>query len=511
MNRFAPFIFLLFLPFLSKAQQGYQPRYFKDSLSRIEKIRSVKPVVDKLFKEHAEKNHLPGFVYGIIVDGKLLYTGQLGYTDIEKKTAATTSSAFRIASMSKSFTAMAIVQLRDAGRLDLDDAASTYIPQMKGIKYLTTDAPEITIRHLLNHLGGFPEDNPWGDRQLADKDEELMDLLDGISFSNVPGISYEYSNTGFALLGRIITNVSGKPYQQYINENILIPLGMKNTYWEYKRVPSSELAHGYRWQHGKWEEEALLADGAYGAMGGLITTLEDFSRYMKLHMEAWPARSGEENPVLKRSSLREMHTTGTVSSFNPRYRYPGGRLCATTSLYTYGLGWSMDCEGKTWFGHSGGLPGFGSNWRLYPEYGIGIVCFANRTYAPTSAFNAAVMDTLIRLTGLQPRVIPVSPVLQAKMDQLVKLLPSFDKAEKSGLFAENFFPDNPLNDLKKLSASLFAKAGKIRSVGVMKPENQLRGTFILHGEKGDIHIFFTLSPEPDPLIQELDMWMGNDD
>ena len=130
--------------------------------------------------------------------------------------------------MTKSFTALAILQLRDAGKLRLDDSVHTYVPALKDVAYLTQDAPPITIRHLLTHAAGFPEDNPWGDRQLADSPDEFIELLEaGISFSNVPGVAYEYSNLGFTLLGTIITNVSGQPYQQYIRENILEPLGCR--------------------------------------------------------------------------------------------------------------------------------------------------------------------------------------------------------------------------------------------------------------------------------------------
>src|SRR5918995_2064792 len=94
-------------------------------------------------------------------------------------------------------------------------------------KYPTADAPFITIRHLMTHGAGFPEDNPWGDRQLADTDKDLMDFIGKqISFSNPPGIAYEYSNLGFALQGKIITKVSGMPYQDYIKKHIWEPLGM---------------------------------------------------------------------------------------------------------------------------------------------------------------------------------------------------------------------------------------------------------------------------------------------
>ena len=488
------------------AQQTYKAPFFKDSIQRIEKIRAAQTVVDQLYKDHAAKNNFPALVYGVVVDDKLLYWGGTGYTNVEKKTEATNTSAFRIASMTKSFTTLAIMKLRDEGKLKLDDPASKYIPEMKKVKHLTSDAQPITIRQLMTHAAGFPEDNPWGDRQLADTDKELLDLISSdVAFSNVPGMAYEYSNLGFALLGRIITNVSGKPYQQYMTESIFKPLGMNNTYWDYKKVPAEKLAHGYRRQGTGWKEEALLADGSYGAMGGLITTMEDFGKYVALHISAWPPRSDKESAVLKRSSLREMQTTGFFAALNAGYRYPSGRPCATTAQYAFGLRWTKDCEGRTWIGHSGGLPGFGSNWIFFPEYGFGVVCFANLTYAPTSGINIAVADTLIKLADLKPRTIPVSPILQQRKEEIVKLLPTWNDAEATKIFAENFFPDRPLNELKQLTTSLYEKAGKITRIGELIPENQLRGTFVLEGEKANIEVFFTLAPEKVPLIQQLDM------
>ena len=229
-------------------QNGNVSYHFADS-NRIKKISNTQGIVAKMYEDHAAKNNFPGFAYGIVADGKLVYSGSIGFTNIEKKIPASTTSAFRIASMSKSFTALAILKLRDAGKLKLDEPASSYIPEMKKLKYSAADAPVITVRHLLTHSAGFPEDNPWGDRQLADTDKELLDLIQDVSFSNAPGVAYEYSNLGFALLGKIITNVSGKPYQQFINENILKPLGMNNTYWEYTKAPVEKLALGYRWQN----------------------------------------------------------------------------------------------------------------------------------------------------------------------------------------------------------------------------------------------------------------------
>ncbi len=212
-------IALMCLPLISIAQSPSQftPASFNDA-SRLERIKNAMPVIEKMYKDFAVVNHFPGYAYGIVIDGQLLYKGAEGYANLEEKIPASTSSMFRIASMSKSFTSLAILHLRDAGKLKLDDPVEMYIPALKG-QGLTKDAPPITIRHLMSHSAGFPEDNPWGDRQLADTEKDLNDLIKGkLSFSNVAGVEYEYSNLGFAMLGYIIHKVSGITYDAYIKK-----------------------------------------------------------------------------------------------------------------------------------------------------------------------------------------------------------------------------------------------------------------------------------------------------
>lgn len=482
--------------------QTYKPAVFTDA-DRIKKIESTFHVIDKIYKEYAEKNKIPGLVYGVIVDGKLIHTGNTGYTDLQAKTAASSQSAFRIASMTKSFTAMAILKLRDEGKLKLDDPVSLYIPEVKTTKYLTKDASDITIRHLLTHAAGFPEDNPWGDRQLADSDEELIAIYkNGVSFSNDPGLGYEYSNLGFATLGYIIKKVSGKPYQEFITENILKPLGMVHTYWEYTKVPKEQLAHGYRWLDNKWVEQPLLHDGSYGAMGGLITSIEDFSKYMALQLSAWPTRDDEETGPVKRSSMREMQYPWNLSALNFTAKTANGKPCPTVSAYGYGLRWTKDCDNRIYVGHTGGLPGFGSQWVIMPEYGIGIVAFANLTYAKAGLLNTQVLDTLLALSDITPRELPPSGILNQRRADLAKLLPNWNKAIESGIFAQNFFLDYSLEQLKTESAEIFSKAGKILRLENVIAENQLRGYFIIGAEKADIKVAFTLTPENPALIQE---------
>lgn len=485
----------------SNPNAAYQPPVFNDA-DRLQKISVYFPMVEKIYKDYAVKNHFPGYSFGIMLDGQLVYSGSGGYTDIDKKIPATTRSMFRIASMSKSLTSMAILKLRDEGKLKLDNPVSFYIPEMKG-QQLTKDAPAITVRNLMTHSAGFPEDNPWGDRQLADTDAELIALVKkGISFSNDPGVAFEYSNLGFAMLGYIIKKVTGIPYSEYIAKNIFKPLGMGQAEYEYTKVPANELAHGYRWINNGWREEALLHDGIYGAMGGMITSIESFSKYVALHQAAWPARNDPETGPIRRSSIREMHQPWRFSALNVNYRYPSGRACPTSSAYAYGLSWTRDCEGRESIAHSGGLPGFGSNWRILPEYGLGVILFANVTYAPTTPPNFAVLDTLISLAQLKPRQLPASEILTQRRDELVKLLPDFNNAIASGIFADNFFSDYFPETMAKDAKAIFTKAGKIIRVRDLVPENQLRGSFIMEGEKANVQVSFTLTPENPGLIQE---------
>lgn len=471
--------------------------------------KALTNAIDSIFTAYADKVHSPGVVYGIVSNGKLIHTGSKGFANVEKRILADNNSAFRIASMSKSFTAMAILQLRDEGKIKLDDPVHKYIPGIKDQKLLTADAPAITIRNLLTHTAGFPEDNPWGDRQLAVSDEAMLAMFKkGISFSNVPQETFEYSNMGFAMLGYIIKKVSGQPYEQYIHENIFNKLGMKNTWWEYSEVPEKQFANGYRYVNGKWSKETPLHAGAYGAMGGLITTIEDFAKYISLHMSAWPPSDKVDDGVIKRSSIREMHKPWELIQMHANAKDREGEACPTLFAYGYGLVWQNNCRDEKTVGHSGGLPGFGSNWIIAPQYGLGAVCFSNVTYSPVSRLTVQVLDTIVKALKLQPYQLLPSAILEQRKDELVKVMQDWNKAETSGIFAENFFPDYYIDSLKKQSAALFIKAGKIVKVHPVVAENNLRGTFTIEGEKSSINVFFTLTPENPPKVQEFSMW-GN--
>ncbi len=177
-------------------------------------VEAIEPQLTGYFDAWMKQAHVPGLVYGVVKDGRLVLVRGLGVQDIATKKPVTADSRFRIASMSKAFTAMAILKLRDADRLSLDAPAERYVPEMRGWKYPTADSRRVRVADLLHHNAGYVEDNPWGDRQQPLSEAGFTAMLKaGVPFAQAPGLRMEYSNLGYATLGRIVSNVSGMPYQ----------------------------------------------------------------------------------------------------------------------------------------------------------------------------------------------------------------------------------------------------------------------------------------------------------
>jgi CubicO group peptidase (beta-lactamase class C family) len=461
--------------------------------------------VDRLFTEFMAGRHVPGAAWGVIIDGRLAHVGVNGLRDVSAKAPVDADSVFRIASMTKSFTAISILKLRDEGKLSLDDSAERYVPEMAGMKYSSGDAPKITIRHLLSHAEGFPEDNPWGDRQLADTDEQLSRMLrGGIPFSNAPGLVYEYSNLGFAILGRIVTNVSKVPYTEYVAENILHPLGMTSTTLEPSTVPANRLVHGYRWEDERWKDEPLLANGSFGSMGGMLTSVRDLSRYVGVFLSAWPPHDGAETGPIRRASLREMqHLWSPVPSAVTRDRATGA-VQFTSGGYGYGLRVAQNCTFRTIVSHTGGLPGFGSVMTWLPDYGVGVVAFGNLTYTGWGGIATTALEALVKKADLHPRMPAPSPALTEARDKVSRLVVRWDDRLADSIAAENLFLDQTKDRRRAEIERLRAPLGTCAPVsGFDTVENALRGSWTMTCEKRNLEVAITLAPTMPPTVQFL--------
>jgi CubicO group peptidase (beta-lactamase class C family) len=498
---FAPSATLLDIPLSAQPPFKAPPPAFTDS-GRRTKLAGAFPDIDRIVGEFVTSNHIPGAAWGIVIDGEVAHVGVTGYRDLETKSPVTPDSVFRIASMTKSFTAISILKLRDEGKLSLDDPAERYVPELRSLTYPTSDSPRITIRNLLSHAEGFPEDNPWGDRQLADSEQQLTDMIrGGIPFSNAPGVAYEYSNYGFAILGRIVSRVSGMPYTDYVTANVIRPLGMTSTTLEPSKVPADRLAHGYRWEDERWKDEPLLANGSFGSMGGMLTTVADLSRYVAAFLSAWPPRDGDEQPPLRRASLREMQQVWRPASAAVT-RDAGGALQMTSGGYGFGLRISQTCTFPFVVAHSGGLPGFGSQMRWLPDYGVGIVAFGNLTYTGWGRTVDQVLEALNHTGGLVPRTVQPSPALVSARDAVARLVVAWDDAVADRIAAENLFLDESKERRRAEIEALHASVGACRAgEGFAIVENALRGDWTMACDRGALRVAITLAPTNPPKVQ----------
>jgi CubicO group peptidase (beta-lactamase class C family) len=468
------------------------------------KLEPAFAAVDRLFTQFAHEQHVPGAAWGIVVNGELTHVAATGVRDVASKALVDADTVFRIASMTKSFTAMSILKLRDEGKLALDDPAERYVPEMKGLKYSTTDSPRITIRHLLSHAEGFPEDNPWGDRQLARTDDELSQMLrGGIPFSNAPGLAYEYSNYGFAILGRVVSNVSGQRYDDYVAANILRPLGMTSTTLEASKVPADRLAHGYRWEDSQWKEEPLLPHGAFGSMGGMLTSVRDLGRYVSAFLSAWPPRDGPETAPIRRASLREMQQVWRPAPASVT-RSSSGAVQLSAGGYAFGLRVSQNCAFDHIVAHSGGLPGFGSIMQWLPDYKVGIIAFGNLTYTGWGRVTNAAFEALAKSGGLQRRMPQPSPALIAARDKVSSLVDRWDDSIADDIAAENLFMDVSKDrrraEIDRIRGSLGACTAPTSFDFV---QNALRGEWTMTCERGKVLMIATLAPTMPPRVQSL--------
>lgn len=476
------------------------PQEFADPHRR-EKLTTAFPVIRELFRDFVETNRVPGLGFGIVIGGELAYADSFGIRETDTGAPVTANTAFRIASMSKSFVAMALLKLRDAKRLRLDDAAEKYLPELGTLAYPTRDSAVITLRDLLTMSPGFPEDNAWGDRQMAIDEREFTQWLRaGIPFSNAPGLKFEYSNYAYALLGRIVSRVAGIPFQQFITREILRPLKMRATTWDKRRVPRDHFAQGYRYEDAVWKPEPVLADGAFAAMAGLFTTVPDFARYMSFLLDAFPPRDERERGPVARATAREMQQLARFEEMVTRASEPD-RVWRAANGYGYGLAvWHDDRFGYG-VAHGGGLPGYGSYFYLLPEHDVGVVALSNRTYSRVGMVFAGIFDALAQTGGLIPRSPQPAPVLTEMAQAVRRWVETGDDSHIAAHAADNYYLDTDAAHRRAELEKLRGDAGAFLRVGAFRAQNALRGAWHIECERGALEVFVTLTPTMPPRLQ----------
>ena len=263
-------------------------------------------VLDMWIEQHVAHRGVPGLSIAVVYDQEIVWAKGYGYSDLETKTPVTPDTVYRIGSITKLFTSTAIMQLRDQGKLRLDDPVSRHLPWFR-VHNPFPDAPEITIRHLLTHTSGLPREAAfpyWTDHVFPTR-EELTEGAPGQDALNPPETTYHYSNLGMSVLGGVVTVVSGQPWADYVQEKILQPLGMSSSSTAPGEALMQRLSTAYMLPapDGSRRVMEYYETGAIAPAGSIVSTVEDLGRFASLQFRDGPA-GGEQ--ILRGSTLREM-------------------------------------------------------------------------------------------------------------------------------------------------------------------------------------------------------------
>ena len=309
--------------------------------------------LERLVRREQREKRLPSIAAAVVRAGELAWETAVGSADVGEQREATPDTQYRVGSITKTFTAAAILQLRDAGRLDLEDTLDEHV---EGVPH----AP--SLRRLLSHTSGLQRethDDAWLTKRFADA-AELVETLERAEQVLPAGARFHYSNLAFALLGIVVERVSGLAYPDYVRQRLLEPLGLERTSFE----PQAPAATGYLVQpyaEGVWDE-APVETGAWIAAGQLWGTVRDLCR--------WAAFLADpDESVLSRASVEEMRTVQTIDD-HERW----------TSGYGLGLGLRRDGE-RVLAGHGGSMPGFIAGVLVSPRERVGAAVLTNSSTA----------------------------------------------------------------------------------------------------------------------------------
>jgi CubicO group peptidase (beta-lactamase class C family) len=463
---------------------------------------SIKPEADALFAAFMAENKVPGLVYAVVTRDGVSFAGTHGLQDMDARRLVTRDTLFRIASMTKAFTALSILKLRDDGKLRLDDPAERYVPEMRGWTYPTKDSPRIRVRDLLHHVGGLVTDDPWGDRQQVITEAEFTAMIrQGVPFSRAVQSRHEYSNYGYALLGRIIARASGMPYRRYVERNLLTPLGMTSSGFEVTDAPIERRAIGYRWENDVWAEEPSMRDGAFNSMGGLQVSANDYAKWVQFLLSAWPARDDAEAGPVRRSTVREMAQGLNFVTVAQRSGKSGAAACRQAAAYAMGWRVAQDCDLGLTLAHGGGYPGYGSHVMLMPDYGVAVFALTNRTYAGPSG---PAWDTAVALhkAGMLKRADePVSAAVAAAHDAARKAFAAGTIAPLEGRLAINFLMDRSYDNWVSYLDGIKAHVGECSGVEWLRADGAMAAAYRWTCERGQLDGQILMAPTTPAMVQ----------
>ena len=341
-------------------------------------VRVAQEQLDAYIQERMAAWSVPGLALAIVEGGQLAVTRGYGLADREQSRPMTPQTPVAVGSTTKPLTATAIMQLVEAGTIELDAPVTRYLP------WFTLDDPrsaEITVRQLLNHTSGIPASASLDSRQEPDALERRVRSLEWERLSSAPGSRFEYGNDGFNTAGLIVQTVSGLPYEQYVAEKLLGPLKMTRSTFEPVRAAELGMAQGYLKRKGVLRPEKTRLTRAYNPAGMLVTSAEDSGRFLAAMLNGGQLDGAR---VLSEASVQQMQT-------------PTVRINDTLA---YGLGWFLsEQSGVQAVLHPGEILTMGSMFVLAPERKLGVAVLTN---LDSDAKDEIAEGVARQLIGLEP-------------------------------------------------------------------------------------------------------------
>ncbi len=457
------------------------------------KLASSFTAIDAMIEAEMQRMELPSVAFGLVIDGELAHTTGFGFSDIDRKARPDADTIYRIGSIGKSFTSLALLALRDDGVLGLDDPLTRWVPEAAGLVYPTRDQPPITLRQLVTHTSGLPGNGAF---ELGNDASEkaVLDSLAGFALERAPGTGFRYSNLGFVLTGLAVSHAGRAPLRELVGKRILTPLGMTSTAWDRDALPPTRIATGYGpGPGGKPSVPNQWRVGATAGAGGIYSSVRDMARYVALQLAAYPPRDAPDDGPLHRSSIREAHATGfharltTGLESAPR---PGQAMIRAEAA-SYGFGWvsSETCAFGHLVGHSGGMPGFSSDVEMLPEHGVGVIALVNGDGDAAEIAKKA-LALLDQGGGLLKRVAAPSAALDGAAR---KLLAVYNTWTDEGYAAMLSAKRPRLLEERDELAAYKARHGSCKAFTPIEVSSPLDARFKMECERGDLEMKINIS------------------
>lgn len=470
------------------------------------KLLALAPQLDAFLQERFAASGATGFSTGIVLQGELVYERSFGVMARGSAAAVSGDAVFRVASLSKSFTALAVMRLRDQGKLSLDAPIADYLPELRELRGVTRDAAPITARMLLTHASGLPWDDTWGAVSFGFGEADLDAVLRaGVSLAREPGSAFEYSNLGFALLGRIVARVSGASFESYLTEHILRPLGMNTTAWHAGAVPAERLVTGYWGDQEPLSEAPRVGDGVFEPAGGLYTSVHDYARYLAFQLSAYPARDAPEQGPVRRSTLRETHRAQRRASVADHAEPLAQRTQDGIAVREsgYGFGWfnETSCSYRERLEHGGWEPGYYAGVVMFPEQRFAVVSMAATKPVRSSEGVLKLLNEAHAVpTPTQPA--PSSELLDARQS-VIGLLAHWDVNAAQRTFDARSWHYPWYSRMQEGFPKLAREHGHCEPDGALRASDRLSGSWNMQCERGSLAFQIDLTPEARPHVHLL--------